>query len=118
MLQVLPETGDGIIAVKFEGWIESDEFRDFMPRFEDAIVRAGAARALLDWRGLAGWEPEVESDQFVAQIAHSRTFERVAIVGPSKWIAAAARLREILRGEVRFYEPDEREDAWRWLRDG
>ncbi len=118
MLQVLPETGDGVIAAKFEGWIESAEYRDFTPRFEDAIVRAGAVRAFLDWDGLAGWAPEVESDQFVAQAAHSGTFERVAIVGPGKWRAEAARLREILSGEVRFYQPSEREDAWRWLRDG
>ena len=118
MMQLLPETGDGVIAVKLVGRIDSADYQDFMPTFEDTIARAGAARALLDWNGLEGWTPDAKSDAFIASISHSRTFERVAIVGPEKWSAEAARLGEVFHAEVRLYEPDEQDAAWDWLRGG
>jgi hypothetical protein len=116
MMRLRPETGDGVIAVEFVGRIDSADYQDFMPAFEDAIARAGAARALLDWNGFEGWTPEAESDAFITSISHSRTFERIAIVGPAKWHAEAAKLGEIFHGEMRFYEPAEEKAAWEWLR--
>ena len=40
MMRLRPETGDEIIALECVGRIDSDDYQDFMPTFEDAIARA------------------------------------------------------------------------------
>lgn len=82
-----------------------------MPKLEKAIARAKPTGVLLDWKDLAGWVPAAESAEFWTRIRHREDFERVAIVGASKWRNEAAQIGRILDCEVRFYELAEEYEA-------
>ena len=116
MLKVLPEAEDRIVGLKFVGRIDPADYQATMPALEKTIARAKPTGVLLDWKDLAGWAPAAESSEFWARIRHRESFERVAIVGASKWRNEAAEIGRILGCEVRFYELAEEYEAWDWLR--
>ncbi len=116
MFEMHFEDGDRILCLKYTGTITPAVFETHMPEAEEALARVKPGRLLLDWRGIEGWAPEVESHVLHARIQHRSDFERVAIIGTPQMQNEARKADEIMECEVRFYEPDEEPEAWAWLK--
>ena len=116
MFEINFEDGDRILCLKYSGMMSPAVFETYMPVVEEAFGRVRPRRLLLDWRGLEGWTPDVESHVLHARIQHRDDFDRVAIIGTDKWHEEAGKAEEIMSGEVRLYEPDEETEAWEWLK--
>ncbi len=116
MFEMSFEDGDRILRLKYGGLVTPEVFLTHMPAVEAAFNKVKPRRLMLDWQGLEGWTPEVESHVLHARIQHRDDFERVAIIGAAKWQEEAGKAEQIMSGEVRLYEPDEEAEAWAWLK--
>ena len=115
MFEILPESDDKILAIRFTGTITLEDYQRFLPE-ADRIVAAGRPlRALLDWQALVGWAPEAESDRFLFRARHRGDVSRIAILGDERWEDEAKRMAEVMGCELRIFDPGEREAARAWL---
>ena len=118
MIEILPESSDGILIVRLSGGVTFDDAQAFIPKAEEKLASGGPFRCFLDWEDFEGWEPDVESDRFLFRKSHRGDFQRIAIVGDTEWEKERARLAEVIACEVRLFDPAERDAAWAWLREG
>jgi hypothetical protein len=79
-----------------------------VPRLEGAIGKAGKLRILIR-PGFSGWTPASLLDEVRFDVRHRNDFEKVAVVGESRWERVATRLSApLFSGEVRFFEHETR----------
>src|SRR5262249_48217617 len=84
----LKEQQDGkIIEVRASGMLSAKDYEKFTPQVERAIDRHGSVRMLFDMHDFRGWKPNALWEDIKFGLGHFRDFERVALVGETKWQA-------------------------------
>jgi universal stress protein A len=96
------------------------DYREVMiPLLEKVIWNHGRARLLFQFDpDFQGFEVGALWEDFKFDLKHLGDFERLAIVGGSRWMEAAVKLfAHVMKGEVRTMPPDHLAEAWEWLQD-
>ena len=112
---------NGLLRIRASGELESSDYDDFVPRFEQFVGRkAGKLSMVIELASdFAGWDlPGLWRDlKFNAR--HQDSFGRIAIVGDAKWEEWGTRLSDpLFRAQMKFFEPSERRLAEIWARSG
>ncbi len=88
-----------------------------MPTLEALIKDVGKVSILLELENFHGWELAAALDDYRFGKEHDKDFERIAIVGDKAWMHWLVTLaRPFVDGEVRYFDHDEIQQAWDWLR--
>ena len=121
MFQVIEDlSSEGVVALRVEGRLFHDDYVELVPKLEQEIARHGALRCLVDLTGLAGFELRAVWDEVRFDLKHARDVSRCAVIGDrswERWATLAAR-PIFYKAEVRFFTPDQRDEAVAWLREG
>lgn len=118
MFTMLPESDGNIVGVRAEGKLTDADYKAFLPRLEEIIAAQGPIRMLVDMEGFEGWEPLAAWDDFAFGMTHWGDFKRIALVGDKAWEEMSAKLFNLLmKGEVRFFVPAEKDAAWVWVKE-
>ena len=117
MIEISPETGGCVVGFRLIGEISASDYEEILPEFHRIVTNYAGVRIMLDWEDLAGWTEEGESHTFFYRISYRKfDIERIAIVGEEKWRSEAGSMEEIMRCDVRLFDPADKEAAWRWLK--
>ncbi len=116
MLKEIPVNDKRILVFTITGKLTHQDWQDLLTRLK-AVPETPAARSLLlELEGFEGWEAKAAWDALSLGIAQLKEFERIAIIGDKGWEVWISNLaRVLLRGQSRYFEPDQIEEAWAWL---
>jgi len=119
MLQFLPIIEGNTIAIRASGKLSHEDYQDFLPKLEAQIKDLGKVSVLFELADFSGWELEAAKDDFKFGMEHLSDFDRIAIVGDQvweKWMTIIAK-PFLPSGTVRYFNRDELQQAWDWLRE-
>ncbi len=117
MIELLPETEGNVVGLRLAGEIGASDYEEMPPELDRIVSNYAGVRIMLDWEDLAGWTEEGESHRFFYRTSYRKfDIERIAIVGEEKWRSEAGSMEEIMRCDVRLFDPADKEAAWRWLK--
>lgn len=117
MIEILTGTQGKILGLQLSGTLTDEDYGQITPRIEEIIQREGAIRLLCVLEDFHGWTAKAAWDDLKLDIKHHSAYERLAIVGTSKmekfitWIS-----KPFVKGEVKFFPPEEVNQAWEWIR--
>ena len=119
MIELLPETGGNLIAVKMSGTITEDDFDRYFAEANAIFDRERVEHLVFDWEHLKGWAPGTRSVGTWIGMHHRALVSRVAIITDEKWAGEALRITDIYKAaEIRQFAPNERAAAFAWIRQG
>lgn len=106
---------DGVLHVTADGVLRTEDYADFVPRFEQLARLANPILIELgpDFTGwtLGGLWRDLKFD-----VQHQRQFGRMAVLGDKKWQKwGTAAVNMVFPGETRFFEKKAAADAITWL---
>jgi hypothetical protein len=119
MIEVMPESQGNVAGVKVSGKVTAQEYEDVVLARLDAIIKEhGKARFMwyLD-ESFQGAEAGAIWDDTKFGFKHRKDFEKLALVGGSKWMEWLTKLAaKIISGETRTFAPEQVQEAWDWLK--
>lgn len=113
----LMERKDGkILETHVSGRLVREDYRQFVPRFEQLLQSHGKLRLLFEMSNFHGWDAEALWDDLKFDVKHFNDIERVAMVGERKWQQWMATFsKPFTAAAVRYFDRTERAQAVAWL---
>lgn len=118
MIEFLPETEGNAVAIKASGELTHEDYRDtLIPGLESRIARQGRVNVFVEFdEDFEGWNLQSAWDDASFGLSHRSDFNNFAVVGGPAWVRWCLKLSAFLiNGEVRFFDPVQREDAVAWI---
>ena len=119
MLQFLPVFKGNTFAIRATGKLSHEDYQRFLPKLEEQLNELGKVSVLFELDNFSGWELEAAKDDFKFGMKHIADFERIALVGDKaweKWMTLIAK-PFLSSGTVRYFNREELQQAWDWLRE-
>ncbi|MBW6397759.1 STAS/SEC14 domain-containing protein [Roseomonas sp. HJA6] len=118
MFEVLPESSPDLLAIRVSGRLSREDYARLNPWLDEQLVHNPRPAFLIDMRDFQGWDgPGAMLDDARTGIAHWNDLGRMAILGDQPWVAWTVSLfAPLMKAEMRYFGPDQAEDAWRWTR--
>jgi hypothetical protein len=117
MIELLPETGGGLIAVKMSDTITEEDFGKYFADADAIFDRERVEHLIFDWEHLKGWAPGARSVGTWFGMHHRAMVGRVAVIADDRWADEVLRITDIFKAAtVRRFAPSERATAFAWIR--
>ena len=119
MLQIIPVSEGNTIAVRASGKLSHEDYQKFIPVLEKQIEEFDKVTLLFEFDNFTGWDLKAAKDDFKFGMKHLADFERIAMVGDKAWEHWMAFIAKpfLISGEVRYFNRENLQDAWDWLRE-
>jgi hypothetical protein len=119
VIEIMPESQGKVAGAKFSGKITAKEYEDAVIARLDAIIQEhGKARFL--WyleEDFQGAEAAAMWDDAKFGFKHRHDFEKLALVGGSKWMEWLTTMSaKVISGETRTFPKEQLQEAWDWLK--
>jgi len=111
------ETEKGeIVHVTVSGKLTKEDYQLFVPRIEKDIQENGKVRILFQMQDFHGWEMSALWEDIKFDMKHFKDIERLAMLGDKKWEKGMSSFcKPFTTAKIRFYTPDEIDQAKKWL---
>lgn len=116
----LSQSVGNVLGIRLHDTITSDDYERFRPVLDERTRRHGKVRLLVHMDDFDGWgDLEALWEDAKLGAAHYRNVERLAMVGEEQWQRWVTRLTALFApGEVRYFDQDDFDAAWGWIREG
>ena len=121
MHELLGRTEGNVVGFRVSGTMRRGDYDDMTALLKERIEQCGQVRILFEMDPeFDGWTPGALWEDVTFDVKHNRQMTRAAMVGSGRaWEKAMAKLaKPFAHAEVRYFDRSEREEAWRWLREG
>jgi hypothetical protein len=119
MIEVMSESQGNVVGVKMSGKITAREYEDvIIPRVEAVFQEHGKIRLMyLVDESFQGAEAGAMWDDTKLGLKYRRDFEKLALVGGSKWMDWLTKLAaKFISGETKTFPAEQLQEAWDWLK--
>nr|WP_090280488.1 STAS/SEC14 domain-containing protein [Mycolicibacterium komanii]CRL76622.1 hypothetical protein CPGR_04536 [Mycolicibacterium komanii] len=119
MIEVLPDTPEGVIGFRVSGRLTGEDLRDFRPTMEqklqgDEVRIVEVITPTYEGFGPGGLVEDLKLG-FGALISHHSAFKRIAVVTDKEWVVHTLHaLAWMVPGEIALFGLDELEQAKTW----
>lgn len=118
-IRLTSSKGGRILSVGIQGRLAKGDYEAFVPEVERQIEAHGKIRIVVELVDFHGWSAGALWEDIKFDLKHFGDIEKLAIVGDKTWERGMAVFcRPFTRAEVKFFGPDEREEAYLWTADG
>ena len=119
MIRILPESTEKYLGFQVSGEVTAEDYDVLLPRIDEVIAEFGKINLLVvmnDLRGFSGYEA-AKADYHFGKNQY-RQVEKTAFVGNKNWERRMVKIMDPFtrRTEERFYEYDQLDDAWQWIK--
>ena len=116
MIEFLAEPVRDVVLLRSSGKLTDEDYAELIPRLENLIAEEGRICLYVEIHDFHGWEPHAAWEDFKFGLKHGHDLKRLALVGDKQWEAWMAKIaRPFTRGEVRYFDITERDEALRWI---
>ncbi len=126
MIKLKVNDADRILIVEMTGMISEEDIDGAINTLQAQYPAVGVHlrggerggfNMLVDWADLEGWEKGAKTLGTVTSKTVGDAVRKVAVIAGAKFADEQPRLADIaLRAVVRFFPPEQRDDALAWLR--
>ncbi|GBE07129.1 MAG TPA: hypothetical protein ENG90_07580 [Gammaproteobacteria bacterium] len=118
MLEILPVNDKNILAFKATVKLTDADYRQFLSTLEETIRRTGKLSLYIELQAFKSWDAQAAWDDFRFGQQHDRDFKRIAIIADKPLVHAAIGFANFFsHSEIRFFDKNETDTAWDWLRE-
>ncbi len=118
-MQLLPMTRDNLVAVRVSGTLTAQEMDYFKALQRKVIEQFGEVRLYFEMQDFDGWQADSFLENAFFDITHAHFYSKVAMVGEKSWQSWITKLVNVVkRGEVKYFDLDERMQAVQWVQQG
>lgn len=119
MIEMLPESGGNLIAIKMSGTVTEQDQDQYFDKAEAILDQERIEHLLIDWVDLDGWAKGARTAGTWFGMHHRALVGRVAIVAHERWDDEVMRITDIFKAAaVRRFAPGDRAAALDWIRRG
>lgn len=105
-----------VLEIHISGTLTRDDYQGFLPRVEELIHQHGKIRMLVWMHEFHGWTAGALWEDIKFDARHFNHFERLAIVGESRWEQAMATFcRPFTTAQVKYFDRSDLEQARHWI---
>ena len=118
MIEVLPQSHDGMVGVRASGVLTDADYKQtLIPLLEKTIAGHGRARLLVEFADtFAGLEMAAAWDDAAFGFAHRADFDKLAMIGGPQWVVWSAKLfAPFIAGETKIFPAGQSQQAWAWI---
>ncbi|MGA5544942.1 STAS/SEC14 domain-containing protein [Mycobacterium sp. NPDC051198] len=119
MIELMPESADNVVGIRFVGKLSPSDYRDVLDRHIEALLQQFATLRVLILvdKSFDGWTLSAAWANTVFDLKHRGDFEKIAMVGAPRWEQWCVQKPAswLMRGELRTYPRDRLDEAWQWL---
>lgn len=83
--QLTERDGGQVLEVVVSGKLTHDDYRHFVPAFEQRLKQHGKIRVLFEMNDFHGWDAAALWDDIKFDVAHFSDIDRLAMVGEKRW---------------------------------
>ena len=113
----IEKRADGVLHIFADGQLTTDDYTDFVPRFERLAQEGRSPMRIELGPDFSGWSVAALWRDLKFDYAHGEQFGRIAVVGDKRWEKWGTELSNpVSPGEMRFFERGQEADAEEWLR--
>jgi len=106
----------GVLTIIASGHLSREDLDAVTPRLAQLLDRHGRLRFYVELRDVSGFTMGALWQDLKFDFRHRHQYGRTAIVGHKTWQKVAATFAGPLYGAaVRWFEPEQRDEAWRWV---
>ena len=122
MLEFVPSS-ESVLALKISNKIDGADLEAVMDRLDEKLARNDPLHVFVETRGIDGIDVMGlgrYSARALPLLGKLRRFGRVAVVADQNWVRIGTRIESAILPFInyRVYEPEEREEALRWVEEG
>lgn len=115
MIEIQPKTD--LIELHISGTLTSEDYERLLPRMEQLAEERGALPLYIELEDFQGWKPEALWKDVKFDATHQDDMKRVAVVGEKKLEEWGTKVsKPFFKADMRFFSPDEADEARDWLR--
>ena len=115
MIEQLPSPSDKVLGFRLSGKLHDEDYKTFVPAV-DAAAAGGKVRLLAQFHDFHGWDMHALWDDIKFATTHCTKFEKIALVGETKWEKwMAAVCKPFTMAKVKYFDAADIESAWQWL---
>ena len=120
MFEILPQSTESCIGFKVSGKVTAEDYDILLPKLDEAISAHGKINLLVvmgEFKGMKGLE--AAKDDFEFGTHQYRQVEKAAFVSDKKWLEWMVKIMDPFtrRTDERFFEPDQLDEAWQWVKE-
>lgn len=119
MLMKMEQSHADRLAFLASGKLTDNDYQNFLiPQVREALRQHQQIRLMFLLDGFRGWGMKAAWDEFSFGLEINPYIEYVALVGDRRWERWVAQMTGIVsKGEVRYFDLKEANQAWQWLCD-
>lgn len=116
MITVQENTQGKLIALSVKGKLTENDYDKIMPLIDKTVREYGSVRLLLNIENLGGMEPKAFLADWKTYFKHHKHFEKIAVVGHSKWYKMWSNLASpFVSGEIKYFTDEQLIAAKEWV---
>ncbi len=120
MIEIMSETEDNILVVKATEKLTAKDYEEvFIPKINQLIQEYGKVRVVVFLaENFSGWEIGAAWDDTKFGIQHRNDFEKMAVVGGSKWVKWATKISSyFMDSQIAIYDTSDLQSAVAWAKE-
>ena len=120
MIKILPESTETCIGFQISGKVTAEDYDVLLPKLDEAIAASGKINLLVLMGDFEGWGGlDAAKADFQLGTQQYRQVEKAAFISDKKWQQWMIKLMDPFtrRTDEKFFEPDQLEAAWQWVKE-
>lgn len=118
-IELHEEYGGKILTISVTGKLTRDDYKSFVPKVEELILKFGKIRMVLEMRDFHGWDAGALWEDIKFDIRHFSDIESVALVGDKKWEKGMSIFcKPFTQAMIKYFDLSEIYRAYEWIRAG
>ena len=120
MIEIMSETEGNLLIVKATEKLTTKDYEEvFIPKINQLIQEYRKVRVVVFLaENFSGWEIGAAWDDAKFGIQHRNDFEKMAVVGGSKWVKWATKISSyFMEGQVAIYDTSDFQSAVAWAKE-
>ncbi|MBE0536386.1 MAG: STAS/SEC14 domain-containing protein [Phycisphaerae bacterium] len=107
---------ENVIEIHLSGKIHRGDYEKYVPEIERILDQQGKIRVLVVMEDFHGWDTGGLWRDIKFDAKHYKDFERIALVGEKSWEKGMATIcKPFTTADIRYFSPNDVEEARRWI---
>ena len=106
-----------IIYSRVSGTLTKEDIKKLHPFVHSILEKGMKVRWYFEMTNFEGWDLEGFWEDVKMDASHANDYEKIAMVGDKKWEDLLSKsMKPFTRAEVKFFDLNNKEIAWQWIR--
>jgi hypothetical protein len=118
-IELHEEAGGKLLIISVTAKLTREDYKSFVPKVEELILKFGKIRLVFEMRDFHGWEAGALWEDIKFDIRHFSDIELLALVGDKKWEKGMSIFcKPFTKAQIKYFDLTEMYKAYEWIRAG